>query len=326
MKIGFIGLGNMATAMIGGMLQKGIAKPEDIIGSSKTETTAEKVKTKFNINTTTDNTAVAEQADILFLAVKPIFFPEVIAEIKDAVKTDTLIVSIAAGRNLQYLKDAFGRPELKLIRCMPNTPALVLEGCTGVCIGENVTEEETEQVLSLPLGSRSGLLGLSSLSCNQLQQIRGIGEVKAVRICCIFELARRIALGQRKKLPAFPDPATAADYCRPMFEEDGGMLERTILLLLDGKGCLIREKLLSIGTIDAALVSPREIFLQALRVGAVSFLLLHNHPSGDVTPSPEDKELTKRLAMLGGMMQLCLTDHIIVGDSDFFSFRQAGLI
>ena len=125
------------------------AKPEDIIGSSKTETTAEKVKTKFNINTTTDNAAVAEQADILFLAVKPIFFPEVIAEIKDAVKTDTLIVSIAAGRNLQYLKDAFDRPELKLIRCMPNTPALVLEGCTGVCIGENVTEDETEQVLSL---------------------------------------------------------------------------------------------------------------------------------------------------------------------------------
>ena len=135
MKIGFIGLGNMATAMIGGMLQKGIAKPEDIIGSSKTETTAEKVKTKFNINTTTDNTAVAEQADILFLAVKPIFFPEVIAEIKDAVKADTLIVSIAAGRNLQYLKDAFDRPELKLIRCMPNTPALVLEGLMDVVVG-----------------------------------------------------------------------------------------------------------------------------------------------------------------------------------------------
>ena len=72
-----------------------------------------------------------------------------IAGIKDAVKADTLIISIAAGRKLQYLKDAFGRPELKLIRCMPNTPALVLEGCTGVCAGENVTEEETEQVLSL---------------------------------------------------------------------------------------------------------------------------------------------------------------------------------
>ena len=149
MKIGFIGLGNMATAMIGGMLQKGIAAPEDIIGSARTETTVEKVKTKFNINTTTDNKIVAAQADILFLAVKPIFFPEVIDQIKDVVAEDTLIVSIAAGRTLDYLKEAFGRPELKLIRCMPNTPALVLEGCIGVCAEENVTEEDMEQVLAL---------------------------------------------------------------------------------------------------------------------------------------------------------------------------------
>lgn len=149
MKIGFIGLGNMATAMIGGMLQKGIAAPEDIIGSARTETTVEKVKTKFNINTTTDNKIVAAQADILFLAVKPIFFPEVIDQIKDVVAEDTLIVSIAAGRTLDYLKEAFGRSELKLIRCMPNTPALVLEGCTGVCAEENVTEEDMEQVLAL---------------------------------------------------------------------------------------------------------------------------------------------------------------------------------
>lgn len=108
-----------------------------------------KVKTKFNINTTTDNKIVAVQADILFLAVKPIFFPEVIDQIKDVVAEDTLIVSIAAGRTLDYLKEAFGRPELKLIRCMPNTPALVLEGCTGVCAEENVTEEDMEQVLAL---------------------------------------------------------------------------------------------------------------------------------------------------------------------------------
>lgn len=141
--------GMIATAMIGGMLQKGIAAPEDIIGSARTETTVEKVKTKFNINTTTDNKIVAAQADILFLAVKPIFFPEVIDQIKDVVAEDTLIVSIAAGRTLDYLKEAFGRSELKLIRCMPNTPALVLEGCTGVCAEENVTEEDMEQVLAL---------------------------------------------------------------------------------------------------------------------------------------------------------------------------------
>ena len=157
-----------------------------------------------------------------------------------------------------------------------------------------------EQVLSLPLGSRSGLLGLSSLSCNQLQQIRGIGEVKAVRICCIFELARRIALGQRKKLPAFPDPGTAADYCRPMFEEDGGMLERTILLLLDGKGCLIREKLLSIGTIDAALVSPREFFCRRCASGLSASSYCTTIPAGTLLRAPRTKNLQSALPCLAG--------------------------
>lgn len=149
MKIGFIGLGNMAEAMIGGMLSKGLVEPEDIIGSAKTSATINKIKDKFNITTVLDNAKVAESVDILFLAVKPIFLDEVIAEIKSAVRPETLIVSIAAGRNLNYLKGAFDRPELKLVRCMPNTPALVLEGCTGVCAGEGVSEEECNRVVEL---------------------------------------------------------------------------------------------------------------------------------------------------------------------------------
>lgn len=149
MKIGFIGLGNMATAMIGGMLEKGLVEPRDIIGSSKTSNTAEKIKTRFNITTVLDNKAVAEEADILFLAVKPLFFPEIIEEIRSFVKAETLVVSIAAGRTLSYLKEAFRRPELKIVRCMPNTPALVLEGCTGVCAGDEVPEEDLEKVVML---------------------------------------------------------------------------------------------------------------------------------------------------------------------------------
>ena len=148
-KIGFIGLGNMATAMISGMLQKEIVNPEDIIGSARTEATREKIKEKFNITVVTENRQVAAQADILFLAVKPLLFPEVIEEIRDAVRAETLIVSIAAGKNICYLKEAFGGTNRKLIRCMPNTPALVLEGCTGVCAGEAVTETELEEVLLL---------------------------------------------------------------------------------------------------------------------------------------------------------------------------------
>ncbi len=152
MKIGFIGLGNMASAMIGGILQKGMAQPGDIIGAEKLEAVRETAKAKFGIKIAESNTEAAKCADVLFLAVKPLFLQEVIEEIRDAVRTETLIVSIAAGKDLKFYETAFNRPELKLIRCMPNTPALVLEGCTGVCAGDNVTAEELQTVVKL-LGS-----------------------------------------------------------------------------------------------------------------------------------------------------------------------------
>lgn len=148
-KIGFIGLGNMATAMIGGMLKNGIAEPANIIGKARTPKTEQKVKEKFSVQIAESNAQVASRADILFLAVKPGYFPEVIAEIKDALRPGTLVVSIAAGRKLNWLKEALGREDCKLIRCMPNTPALVLEGCTGVCAEDTVTKEELERVLAL---------------------------------------------------------------------------------------------------------------------------------------------------------------------------------
>lgn len=149
MKIGLIGLGNMATAMVGGMLGKGLAKAEDIIGSSRTETTRNKIREKYSITVTPDNRQVAREADILFLAVKPVILSGVIAEIREEVRPECLIVSIAAGRNLGWLKEAFGRPELKIIRCMPNTPALVFEGCTGICAGDEVPAQELDRVVEL---------------------------------------------------------------------------------------------------------------------------------------------------------------------------------
>jgi pyrroline-5-carboxylate reductase len=149
MKIGFIGLGNMASAMIGGMLQNGVVAAGDIIGYARTEETRNAISAKYGIEIGASNEEVAKEADILFLAVKPLTFPEVIKQIKECVKDDAIIVSIAAGISLSYLKDAFKKQDIKLIRCMPNTPALVLEACTGVCVGENVTDEESEKVLEL---------------------------------------------------------------------------------------------------------------------------------------------------------------------------------
>ncbi|MBR1930939.1 MAG: pyrroline-5-carboxylate reductase [Lachnospiraceae bacterium] len=149
MKIGFIGLGNMATAIIGGMLQKGVTKAENVIGYDVSETARDNVKTKFNIKIANNNIEVAEQSDVLFLAVKPIYIEGVASEIKDNMRDETMIVSIAAGKTLDFLQKALGNRNRKIIRCMPNTPALVLEGCTGVCAAESVTKEELESVLVL---------------------------------------------------------------------------------------------------------------------------------------------------------------------------------
>lgn len=149
MKIGFIGLGNMAAAMIGGMLKKGLVRPEEIIGSARTTETKEKIRQKFKITIAIDNKEAAEQADILFLAVKPAFFSEVIREIRNSVRAETLVVSIAAGKTLAELREEFDRPEIRIVRCMPNTPALVSEGCTGVCGGEDISGEELGAVVRL---------------------------------------------------------------------------------------------------------------------------------------------------------------------------------
>lgn len=148
MKIGFIGLGNMASAMIGGILNKGIVAAEDIYGADALKEAGQKAGENLRIRVLDDNDEVAKAVDILFLSVKPQFYPEVIAQIKDTVTDKQIIVTIAPGKTLGWLRTQFGR-EVKLVRCMPNTPALVGEGCTGVCHNELVKEEELETVLSI---------------------------------------------------------------------------------------------------------------------------------------------------------------------------------
>ncbi len=148
MKIGFIGLGNMAKAMIGGMLQKEIVQKNDIIGSAKTKATLEDMRRLYGVETRESNVAVAGEADILVLAVKPQYFQTMIEEVRDVVTGDMLVISIAAGKTLDWIEQAFHK-EIKLVRCMPNTPAMVGAGCTGVCVNSRVSPEETALSLKL---------------------------------------------------------------------------------------------------------------------------------------------------------------------------------
>lgn len=140
MTIGFIGLGNMAKAMISGMLAKEIVDAAELIGSARTEATREAVRKTYGMTVYESNQQVAEEAEVLVLAVKPQMMEGVIKEIRDSIKPDALIVSIAAGKTLSWIENAFGK-EIRLVRCMPNTPALVMAGCSGVCRNAKVSDD-----------------------------------------------------------------------------------------------------------------------------------------------------------------------------------------
>ena len=129
MKIGFIGLGNMASAMIGGIIKKGIVMPKEILGSSGTRKSVQKAEEAFGIQGMSSNKEVAGQADILILSVKPGMYEKVISEIKEELREETVLLSIAPGKTMDWISGLLetGGSRKKIVRCMPNTPALVGE-------------------------------------------------------------------------------------------------------------------------------------------------------------------------------------------------------
>ena len=145
MKIGFIGCGNMASAIIGGILNNQLTAPDDIMVSARTRATLQRASDSFGVRTTIENRMTAEFADVLVLAVKPNVIGTAAEEIRDVVRAETVVVSIAAGRELAYLGEVLGS-ERKITRAMPNTPALVGEGMTALCPNENMTKSDLEKV------------------------------------------------------------------------------------------------------------------------------------------------------------------------------------
>ncbi|UOR13299.1 pyrroline-5-carboxylate reductase [Halobacillus amylolyticus] len=144
-QIGFIGCGQMAQAMIQGMIQSGIVKPEQIGATALTDETIDFVAEEFEVRISNDNKKLAQESDILFLAVKPYVYQEVIQEIKSSVNDDTVIVTIAAGMTLDKVRKSFDS-QVKVIRSMPNTPSLVGAGMSVLCPNDFVTEEDLDDV------------------------------------------------------------------------------------------------------------------------------------------------------------------------------------
>ena len=165
-----------------------------------------------------------------------------------------------------------------------------------------------------------GLLGIFHLSKEELKKIAGIGNVKAMQILCIAELSKRLASSKVQDKISFHSPASIADYYMEKMRHLNR--EKMILIFFNGKNKVIKELTVSVGTVNQTVASPRELFVEAFRCEAVSVIMLHNHPSGDPTPSRQDILTTKRMKEVGEFVGIPLSDHIIIGAHSYVSFRE----
>ena len=170
-----------------------------------------------------------------------------------------------------------------------------------------------------------GLPGLLHQSLEEWKEIPGIGDVKAVELLCIGEISSRIWKNLTvNEAESFTEPSHIAAYFMESLRHTEQ--EELHLMLLNTKGLLIREKMIFRGTVNASLASPREIFREAFSGRAVSIVLVHNHPSGNPEPSADDILLTRKVAEGGKILGIPLLDHVIIGDIQYFSFREQGLL
>lgn len=210
-------------------------------------------------------------------------------------------------------------------RCMKHGPGCLNDAeLLAVILRTGSVGESSTSLAARILREKGGLVGLFRVSAAELQNMKGIGKVKAIQIQCMAELSRRMAASIREKKVDMREPASVADYyMEDMRHRDQEVLK---LIMLDTKSRLICDRDISKGTVNASLVSPREIFVEALRNGAVFIILMHNHPSGDPTPSPEDIAVTRRVSQAGAMLGIALVDHIVIGDRSYVSLKERGML
>lgn len=215
------------------------------------------------------------------------------------------------------------RPREKLLyygkEALSNAELLAILLRTGT--REKSVLELSQEVLSM---NEEGLMNLCECTPEELSAIPGIGKAKACQILAAAELGRRIATYPRPQKASVGNPEDIVRLCMERmryFKE-----EHFFALLLDTKGKVIEEVEVSVGDLNSAPVHPREVFRQAVRRSAAAVALVHNHPSGDPSPSREDTEITARLQDTAEILGIQLVDHIIIGDGIYTSMRSEGLM
>ncbi len=212
------------------------------------------------------------------------------------------------------------RPREKLQRL--GAGALGDNELLAIVLGHGRARASALDLANAVLGAADGAHGLVRTRYDELCAIPGIGSARAAQILAAVELGRRTLTRAARERVQIVSPRAAAEFLLPQY--GNRPVEQFGVLLLDTKHRVLRTLVLSVGTLDASIVHPREVFGAAAAAGAAALVLFHNHPSGDPKPSQDDVQLTRRLAAAGVLMGIDVIDHVILADVQYYSFKEEG--
>jgi len=195
----------------------------------------------------------------------------------------------------------------------------------AILVGSGVTGRSALEVAGdLLHQARGSLRRLASCPATELEQVAGVGPAVAARVAAGLELGRRLAREGPVERGRIRGPADVFEWCAPALRDL--LQEEFRVLLLNTQNAVIRELVVTRGTLDTSVVHPREVFRAAIVENAAAVILVHNHPSGDASPSPEDRDVTRKLVEAGEVVGIPILDHIIIGDAHYVSFAEAGFL
>ncbi|RJS59838.1 DNA repair protein RadC [Bacillus sp. PK3_68] len=194
----------------------------------------------------------------------------------------------------------------------------------AIILRTGTKDESVLQLANRLLKTFEGLRLLKEASLEEMTSIKGIGEAKAIQIISALELGRRVSQLRFEERYVIRSPEDGADYV--MEEMRFLTQEHFVCLYLNTKNQVLHKQTLFIGSLNASIVHPREVFKEAFRRSAASIICIHNHPSGDPQPSREDIDVTKRLAECGKILGIELLDHLIIGEKKFVSLKEKGYL
>jgi len=219
--------------------------------------------------------------------------------------------------SIQNLPDS-ERPRERLMRL--GAESLTAAELIAIVLGSGTKQTPVLQLAQLILSKFGNLQQLADATIQELCQIKGIGVAKAIQLRAVFNLGSRLSKQNISTKYKIEHPIHAYNLVKDELLSE--KRELFVIIMQDAKGCSLGYHIVSVGTLTEALVHPREVFYPAIRHKAVSVILIHNHPSGDLTPSKQDYELTRKLIEIGQMMGIPINDHLIISDQGYHSLRQ----